>query len=61
MSDLKKYVAKRKKTDKEFAKDYEEGFEDFKENKTFNKGDWKKAREILAKAPNVAAEDFDKL
>ena len=24
-------------------------------------GDWKKAREILAKAPDVEAEDFDKL
>lgn len=61
MSDLKKYVAKRKKTDKEFTKDYEEGFEDLKEDKTFKKGDWKKARKILAKAPDVEAEDFDKL
>jgi predicted nucleic acid-binding protein len=25
------------------------------------KGDWKKAREILAKAPDVEAEDYDKL
>lgn len=25
------------------------------------RGDWKKAREILAKAPDVEAEDFDKL
>ncbi len=25
------------------------------------KGDWKKAREILAKAPDIEAEDFDKL
>ena len=25
------------------------------------KGDWKKAREILAKAPDKEAEDFDKL
>ncbi len=25
------------------------------------KGNWKKAREILAKAPDVEAEDFDKL
>jgi len=30
MSDLKKYVAKRKKTDKAFAKDYDKGFENFK-------------------------------
>ena len=30
MSNLKKYITKRKKTDKEFAKSYEEGFEDFK-------------------------------
>lgn len=25
------------------------------------KGDWNKAREILAKAPDIEAEDFDKL
>ncbi len=25
------------------------------------KGDWQKSREILAKAPDVEAEDFDKL
>lgn len=25
------------------------------------KGDWQKSREILAKAPDVKAEDFDKL
>ncbi len=25
------------------------------------KGDWKKAREVLAKAPDVEAEDFDRL
>lgn len=25
------------------------------------KGDWKKAREILAEAPDTEAEDFDKL
>jgi hypothetical protein len=25
------------------------------------KGDWEKARGILAKAPNVEAEDFDKI
>lgn len=61
MSDLKKYVAKRKKTDNEFKKDYEEGFEDFKDNETFTESEWKKAREILAKAPDVAAEDFDEL
>ncbi len=24
-------------------------------------GDWKKAREILAKAPDIEAEDFDKI
>lgn len=30
MSDLKKYVAKRKASDKEFAKNYEEGLENFK-------------------------------
>jgi len=30
MSDLRKYVAKRKKTDKEFAENYDEGFENFK-------------------------------
>lgn len=30
MSDLKKYISKRKKTDSEFAKDYDQGFENFK-------------------------------
>jgi len=30
MSDLQKYITKRKKTDKEFAKDYDKGFENFK-------------------------------
>jgi HTH-type transcriptional regulator / antitoxin HipB len=30
MSDLKKYVVKRKKTDKEFAERFEEGYEQFK-------------------------------
>ena len=25
------------------------------------KGDWEKAREILAKAPDIEAEDYDKL
>lgn len=30
MSDLKKYVAKRKASDKEFAENYEEGLENFK-------------------------------
>lgn len=30
MSDLKKYITKRKKTDKAFAKDYDKGFENFK-------------------------------
>lgn len=30
MSDLKKYIATRKKTDKEFAAGYDEGYEQFK-------------------------------
>lgn len=30
MSDLKKYITKRKKADKEFAENYDEGFENFK-------------------------------
>jgi HTH-type transcriptional regulator/antitoxin HipB len=30
MSDLKKYIAKRKKMDKEFAEGFEEGYEQFK-------------------------------
>ncbi len=30
MSDLQKYISKRKKTDKEFAEDYDKGFENFK-------------------------------
>ncbi len=30
MSDLKKYIAKRKQEDKEFAEDYEIGYENFK-------------------------------
>ncbi|MBP8981165.1 MAG: helix-turn-helix transcriptional regulator [Syntrophobacterales bacterium] len=30
MSDLKKYIAKRKKTDKAFAESFEEGYEQFK-------------------------------
>jgi HTH-type transcriptional regulator / antitoxin HipB len=30
MSDLKKYIEKRKKTDKEFAAGFEEGYEQFK-------------------------------
>ena len=30
MSDLKKYIAARKKTDKEFAEGFEEGCEQFK-------------------------------
>ncbi len=65
MSDLQKYITKRKKTDKEFAKNYDEGFEHFKTSKTFTerakKGNWEKAREILAKAPDTEAEDDDKL
>ena len=30
MSDLQKYIKKRKKRDKEFAENYDEGFENFK-------------------------------
>jgi len=30
MSDLKKYISDRKKRDKTFAKDYDEGYEQFK-------------------------------
>lgn len=30
MSDLQKYITKRKKTDGEFAENYDEGFENFK-------------------------------
>ena len=30
MSDLKKYIAKRKKTDKKFAEGFDEGYEKFK-------------------------------
>ncbi len=30
MSDLKKYISKRKKVDKEFAEDYDKGFENFR-------------------------------
>jgi ribosome-binding protein aMBF1 (putative translation factor) len=30
MSDLKKYIKKRKKTDKEFAKDFDKGYQEFK-------------------------------
>jgi predicted transcriptional regulator len=30
MSDLKKYIAKRKEIDSEFAKDFEEGYQEFK-------------------------------
>lgn len=30
MSDLQKYITKRKKTDKEFAENYDQGFENFK-------------------------------
>jgi DNA-binding XRE family transcriptional regulator len=30
MSDLQKYIEKRKKTDLEFSKNYKEGFEEFK-------------------------------
>jgi DNA-binding XRE family transcriptional regulator len=30
MSDLKKYIEKRKRMDKVFAKDYDKGFEEFK-------------------------------
>jgi len=71
MSDLKKYITKRKKADKEFAKSYEADFENFKTDvllhqaKTIaqraKKGDWEKAREILAKSLNTEAKDDDKL
>lgn len=30
-------------------------------NERAKKGDWKKARKILAKAPDIEAENFDKL
>jgi DNA-binding XRE family transcriptional regulator len=30
MSDLKKYIKKRKATDKEFAKDFDKGYQEFK-------------------------------
>jgi HTH-type transcriptional regulator / antitoxin HipB len=30
MSDLKKYIAKRKREDEEFAEDYDKGFENFR-------------------------------
>ena len=30
MSDLQKYIAKRKETDEDYAKNYDEGFENFK-------------------------------
>ncbi len=64
MTDLEKYIAKRKKTDKDFAKGYEEGFEIFKTNKIFaeraEKGNWENAREVLAKVPDIEAEDYDK-
>jgi len=30
MSDLEKYITKRKHSDKEFAKDYEDGYQEFK-------------------------------
>ena len=57
MSDLQKYITKRKKTDKEFAKDYDKGFENFKIGENFaeraRKGDWEKGREILAKESNI--------
>jgi len=65
MGDLQKYITKRKRMDKDFAKGYEEGFETFKTSKSFtvraNKGDWEKAREVLAKVLDTEAEDFDKL
>ena len=51
--------------DKDFAKGYEEGFESFKTSESFtvrtNKGDWEKARKVLAKVLDIEAEDFDKL
>ena len=30
MSDLKKYIAKRKETDSDFSKDFEDGYQEFK-------------------------------
>ena len=30
-------------------------------NERAERGDWEKAREVLAKAPDIEAEDFDKL
>lgn len=65
MSDLQKYIEKRKRSDKDFAENFEKGFEDFKTEifspENIKQGDWEKAREILAKVPDVEAEDFDKL
>ncbi len=65
ISDLQKYIAKRKKTDKEFAENYDEGFDNFKVGKTLaertEKGDWEKAREILTQVPDTEADDLDKL
>ncbi len=65
MSDLQKYIAKRKKKDKDFAENYDEGFDNFKVGTSFTKraeqGEWEKAREVLAKAPDIEAEDYDKL
>ena len=61
MSDLEKYITKRKEADAKFAKDYDKEFEDFKSNKTLAKVDWEKSREILAKVLDVEAKDFDKL
>ena len=65
MTDLQKYIAKRKKTDKEFAENYDEGFDNFKVGKSFaeraERGDWEKSREILAQVPDTEADDLDKL
>ena len=42
MRDLKKYIAKRKKTDKEFAQGFEEGYKHFKIGVVFRKA-WESA------------------
>ncbi len=48
MSDLQKYITKRKKRDKEFAENYDEGCKTFKTSKNFvectEKDDWEKAK-----------------
>jgi len=65
MNSLQKYIAKRKKTEKDFAKNYEESFENLKTSKSFaeraENGDWEKARGVLAKVSDIKAKDCDKL